>query len=812
MKRKIISLLLALVLLVSLMPAALAAEGSFTDITDEETAQAAEILRLLGVVDGVGGSKFNPAGNLKRAEFCKMAVVMMGIEDQEPGYRNRTIFTDVDSKHWARGYINLAASGQEKFISGMGNGKFAPEENITFAQAVTILVRLLGYSDSDTNMQWPEGYLTLADTVGLTDGFDTAANAAITRAQAARLFAEMLLCSTKNGGAYLGRFGNVSEGVIILSNDAVAADGSSGAVYTTAGTYKTDVPVADSTVGKRGTLAAADGKLVVFIPTDAGSRTISVSQVESGWFKTSDGSRYTVASDTVVYTESGASVWNEVWLDMPAGSNITVYFDANLTSSSSTLIYDCGTYDDPKMQVILGPNVTSVPNDFLQNCAIKEFIYPEGVETIRTNSLVGCNALERVVFPSTLKSISHYTINNCPAIKTIVYNAKNALMSSDGYFAVNNSGHPEGLDLLFAEDVETLPVRFMAGCTVQEVVFPDSLKAIPDEAIRNCNMLTTVNIPENVAAIGNSAFSGNESLKEIDGFADALCVFADFTLKNPTEYEYGVKAMLALYEVTESGAQKLVKLSPALDKTLPAAENGVAGTEDFQASMELVNLDFTLTDKHVMKLLVWEDLFAFYPIVEPVPLPYGAQALPSTEGMYVIEHAAAADLNPATVMADNFSVTGADSMNVPIEDAMYIPQTNTIRLTSQTIIETACLMTSNGVLTVSGSDALINSTVYPYLVKTAPADAVTVISTRFFVNDTPVYNLANNSELRVLIQVANTSNVDHVNLPYTIRVNGDPEKEIDGGTVTIGRDSTISFWHELTDLTLTEGDTLEITI
>jgi len=328
MKRKIISLLLALVLLVSLMPAALAAEGSFTDITDEETAQAAEILRLLGVVDGVGGSKFNPAGNLKRAEFCKMAVVMMGIEDQEPGYRNRTIFTDVDSKHWARGYINLAASGQEKFISGMGNGKFAPEENITFAQAVTILVRLLGYSDSDTNMQWPEGYLTLADTVGLTDGFDTAANAAITRAQAARLFAEMLLCSTKNGGAYLGRFGNVSEGVIILSNDAVAADGSSGAVYTTAGTYKTDVPVADSTVGKRGTLAAADGKLVVFIPTDAGSRTISVSQVESGWFKTSDGSRYTVASDTVVYTESGASVWNEVWLDMPAGSNITVYFDA----------------------------------------------------------------------------------------------------------------------------------------------------------------------------------------------------------------------------------------------------------------------------------------------------------------------------------------------------------------------------------------------------------------------------------------------------------------------------------------------------
>ena len=328
MKRKIISLLLALVLLVSVMPAALAAEGSFTDIKDEETAQAAEILRQLGVVDGVGGSKFNPEGNLKRAEFCKMAVVMMGIEDQEASYRSRTIFTDVDSRHWARGYINLAAAGPEAFISGMGNGKFAPNDYITFAQAVTILVRLLGYSDSDTNMQWPEGYMTLADTVGLTEKFDIAPGSVITRAQAARLFAELLICQTKSGSAYLSRFGSVTEKVIILSNDAVASDGSLGAVYTSAGSYKTDVPVADSTIGKRGTIAAKDGKLIVFIPTDTTSMTFSVSLAESGWFKTSEGTRYTVDGDTTVYTEDEKSVWNEVWLDMPAGSNITVYFDA----------------------------------------------------------------------------------------------------------------------------------------------------------------------------------------------------------------------------------------------------------------------------------------------------------------------------------------------------------------------------------------------------------------------------------------------------------------------------------------------------
>lgn len=344
MKRKIISLVLALVLLVSAMPAALATEGSFTDITDKDVAQAAETLRLLGVVDGVGGGKFEPANNLTRAQFCKMAIVMMGIEAQEPGYRSRTIFSDVTSTHWARGYINLAASGENAFISGMGNGIFAPDDNITFAQAVTILVRLLGYSDSDTSMQWPEGYLTLADSIGLTEGFAIGANAALSRAQAAQLFEKMLLCDTKGGNVYLSRFGSVSEKVIMLSNDAVAADGSLGAVYTSVGTYKTDVAVADSYIGERGTVVVNDGKLVVFIPTDMSKVTVSASVIEAGWFKDSNGVRHTVPTDTVVYTDSDRTVWNDVWLDMPAGSNITIYYDAK--GSVEALFYATSSGDN----------------------------------------------------------------------------------------------------------------------------------------------------------------------------------------------------------------------------------------------------------------------------------------------------------------------------------------------------------------------------------------------------------------------------------------------------------------------------------
>ena len=94
--------LLAAALLCGLMaavPASAATGGAsasgFTDITDPAVAEAAEVLRLLGVVNGTGGTLFNPGGTLTRAEFCKMAIEIMGKGEEASAQMNRTIFLDV---------------------------------------------------------------------------------------------------------------------------------------------------------------------------------------------------------------------------------------------------------------------------------------------------------------------------------------------------------------------------------------------------------------------------------------------------------------------------------------------------------------------------------------------------------------------------------------------------------------------------------------------------------------------------------------------------------------------------------------------
>jgi hypothetical protein len=50
-------------------------------------------------------------------------------------------FSDVGSEHWAVSYINSAAV--KGWVSGFGDGTFRPQENITRAQVVTIVNRML---------------------------------------------------------------------------------------------------------------------------------------------------------------------------------------------------------------------------------------------------------------------------------------------------------------------------------------------------------------------------------------------------------------------------------------------------------------------------------------------------------------------------------------------------------------------------------------------------------------------------------------------------------------------------------------------
>ena len=347
-KKRSLALALVLALLVSLgsVTGAQAAEGGFSDLAARaDTAADVEVLRMLGVLDGYADGTFRPDSVLTRAQFCKMAVLMTKNGAAQVGqYQNYTIFPDVKGSHWAAGYINMAVrgvkipgagedTGRSGIIAGFADGTFRPESTVTFGQAVTILMRMLGYSDKDVGAVWPDGYLTAAASAGLTDGLKLTGSAPVTRAHAARLFVNLLTtCQKGSSATYAAALaGGLVEDTVLLSCSATAPDGSSGALETADGVYRPALRSGSGILnGRKGTVLLDDsGRAMTFVPTRTGStRTFNLSLAKAGYLQDSAGQRYEVTAKTVAYHNGEKTTYGEIFTYLRAGSAVTVYFDA----------------------------------------------------------------------------------------------------------------------------------------------------------------------------------------------------------------------------------------------------------------------------------------------------------------------------------------------------------------------------------------------------------------------------------------------------------------------------------------------------
>lgn len=277
MKKRILTWLLAISMLGSLLtvPAGAAAVTKFSDVSDSYTATAVESLRLMGVLDGYGDGTFRPDTVLNRAQFCKMAVYAMDGSGELGRYSTVTIFPDVKPSHWASAYINMAS--KKGIISGFADGKFKPSQTVTAGQAVTILMRGLGYKDEDMGGVWPQSYMAEAQTNGLLKSTGiTSAYAGLTRAQAARLFLNLFEAKHGKGDALFSY--KVGEEVYLT-----AVDGGQGTMTAGGKSYTMAHPVAStSLIGSKGkAVLNSAGEILTFLPI-TGSNGVSNAAVIIG--------------------------------------------------------------------------------------------------------------------------------------------------------------------------------------------------------------------------------------------------------------------------------------------------------------------------------------------------------------------------------------------------------------------------------------------------------------------------------------------------------------------------------------------------
>ena len=151
-KQRILSALLALCIVFSLVPTALAEKADdFTDVSRSDWYyQFVDYVTSKGYFNGTSETTFAPADNMTRAMF----VTVLFRFDGAKGDRSQSAFTDVAPGEWYTDAINWAAAN--RIVDGVGDGKFAPNDPITRAQMCTMIERYLALYKKAWKVTLPE--------------------------------------------------------------------------------------------------------------------------------------------------------------------------------------------------------------------------------------------------------------------------------------------------------------------------------------------------------------------------------------------------------------------------------------------------------------------------------------------------------------------------------------------------------------------------------------------------------------------------------------------------------------------------------
>lgn len=205
-KRKLVSILLAAVLLCSCI-AVPAAAANFSDVAAGAWyREAVYDLVGRGVINGTSPTTFSPQKELTRAQFATMLAKTALSEGELAQYDGGGSFKDING-HWARRYINWAA--EAGIINGYPDGSFKPDRLVSRQDMAVMTVNFSGatgrvmtavkgeitFTDNGSIASYAAASVKLCQRADVIGGYKDGSfkpKGAATRAEAAVLYSNFL--------------------------------------------------------------------------------------------------------------------------------------------------------------------------------------------------------------------------------------------------------------------------------------------------------------------------------------------------------------------------------------------------------------------------------------------------------------------------------------------------------------------------------------------------------------------------------------------------------------------------------------------
>ena len=139
-------------------------------------------------IQGYPDGSFKPSKSLTRAEATVVLANILNIQPTDDNYETK--FSDVKPQQWFYNYVS--ALTEKGIINGYPDGTFRPNDKITRAEMVTLVVKALGLngeyesSFSDISNSWAKDAIAIASAKGWINGYSDGTfrpNDSITRAE-----------------------------------------------------------------------------------------------------------------------------------------------------------------------------------------------------------------------------------------------------------------------------------------------------------------------------------------------------------------------------------------------------------------------------------------------------------------------------------------------------------------------------------------------------------------------------------------------------------------------------------------------------
>ena len=242
MKRRVLSTIIALLLVAALLPMSVLAAG-YTDTDGHWAESSIERWSDAGVVQGTGDA-FAPDSDLTCAQLATILAKLLRLPAADDAG-----FTDNLADAWYYDAINRCAAAG--ILNGYADGTVRPNETISRVRAMVMLARALGiepagtsvlngYADAANVPDWARGYVAALLRAGIVSGVSgsrLAALANITRAQFVTILDRAIAIYADEDGATV-KADDVDGIIVVVAEDVQIKDAPAGTKVVAAASAK----------------------------------------------------------------------------------------------------------------------------------------------------------------------------------------------------------------------------------------------------------------------------------------------------------------------------------------------------------------------------------------------------------------------------------------------------------------------------------------------------------------------------------------------------------------------------------------------